>query len=117
MTCPVCGLATIVEAETERRRCPNCFHPLPEHRSASAEPPAGTPRLSDLSPGDEAEIARVHAADPAALRKIIAMGLLPQVRVRLLRKFPSFVFEAGESHFTVDRELASAIYVVPKRPA
>jgi DtxR family Mn-dependent transcriptional regulator len=39
------------------------------------------------------------------------MGVLPQVPVTLIRRFPSFVFEAGYSQFAVDEEIAATIYV------
>jgi len=41
----------------------------------------------------------------------MAIGVLPGVSIRLLRRFPSFVFEAGYSQFAVDEEIASALYV------
>jgi DtxR family Mn-dependent transcriptional regulator len=39
------------------------------------------------------------------------MGVLPQVSIALLRRFPAFVFEAGYSQFAVDEEMAASIYV------
>jgi Fe2+ transport system protein FeoA len=39
------------------------------------------------------------------------MGVLPGVAITLLRRSPSFVFEAGYSQFAVDEEIAADIYV------
>ena len=39
------------------------------------------------------------------------MGLLPGTELRLLRRFPAFVFETGETQFVIDRELAGTIFV------
>jgi Fe2+ transport system protein FeoA len=39
------------------------------------------------------------------------MGVLPGVSITLLRRSPSFVFEAGYSQFAVDKEIATDIHV------
>ena len=67
--------------------------------------------LSDLQPGQRGQIAYIQMNNPRRLQKLMAMGVLPGVSVKLLRRFPSYVFEAGYSQFAVDEEIASAIYV------
>ena len=47
----------------------------------------------------------------------MALGVLPGVDIRLLRRFPSFVFQIGYAQFAVDRELAQKIRVRWERPA
>jgi DtxR family Mn-dependent transcriptional regulator len=49
--------------------------------------------------------------NPRRLQKLMAMGVLPGVSISLLRRFPSFVFEAGYSQFAVDEDIAADIYV------
>ena len=67
--------------------------------------------LCDLQPHQGGHIAYIHMHDPKRLQKLMAMGMLPGTSITLLRRFPSFVFEAGHSQFAVDEEIASDIYV------
>ncbi len=67
--------------------------------------------LCELQPGQHGHIAYVQMNNPGHLQKLMAMGVLPQVPVTLIRRFPSFVFEAGYSQFAVDEEIAANIYV------
>lgn len=59
----------------------------------------------------KAEVAHVHTQDRRALQKIIAMGVLPKTQITLLQKFPSYVFEVQNTRFSIDKELASSIYL------
>lgn len=67
--------------------------------------------LSELEPGQQGQIAYLQMSHPARLQKLMAMGVLPGGKISLVRRFPSFVFESGYSQFTVDEDIASAIYV------
>ncbi len=68
-------------------------------------------RLSEMDPGDEGEIAYVLTEEPDKLRTLMAMGILPGMQVRLVRHFPSYVFNVGHTQYAVDRQLADQIYV------
>ncbi len=52
-----------------------------------------------------------EAEDSKQTQKLAAMGVLPGVPITLLRRSPSFVFEAGYSQFAVDEAIAADIYV------
>ena len=39
------------------------------------------------------------------------MGILPGANIKVIRQFPSYVFQVGYSQFAVDRPLAEVIYV------
>ncbi len=67
--------------------------------------------LAELEPGQRGRIAYIQMDDPARLQKLMAMGVLPGVPVALVRRSPSFVFEAGHSQFAVDEEIAANVYV------
>lgn len=67
--------------------------------------------LCDLQPGESGRIAYLHMNDPRRLEKLIAMGVLPGVPIRLVRRYPSVTFEAGYSQFAVDEETAADLYV------
>ena len=64
-----------------------------------------------MQPGIETEIIAVRPRDQRILHKLTALGLLPGVRVRLLRRFPCYLIELGHTQIALDRELASAIVV------
>ena len=67
--------------------------------------------LCELEPGDRGHVAYIQMNNPRRLQKMMAMGVLPGVPITLLRRFPSFVFEAGYSQFAVDEDIAADIYV------
>lgn len=67
--------------------------------------------LCALQPGQQGHIAYIQMNNPKRLQKLMAMGMLPGVSIALLRRFPSFVFEAGYSQFAVDEKIAADIYV------
>ena len=67
--------------------------------------------LCELRPGDSGHIAYIQMNNPQRLQKLMAMGVLPGVSLRVLRDSPSYVFEAGYSQFAVDEEIAADIFV------
>ena len=67
--------------------------------------------MTNLSVNQKGRIARVDTRDHKKLKKIMAMGVLPGMAVILIQKFPSYVFQVGQSQFAVDKELAECICV------
>ncbi len=67
--------------------------------------------LDQLELKDKGQIAYLQAKDKNQMQKLISIGALPGVPIALLQKFPSYVFQIGESQFAIDRELAESIYV------
>lgn len=67
--------------------------------------------LSELRKGQRGEIAYIHTADRKMLKKIMAMGALPGLSITLNQRFPSYVFQIGESRFAVDKNVADQIQV------
>ena len=71
--------------------------------------------LVELREGQHGTIAYLRMGgvedDPKQTQKLTAMGVLPGVPITLLRRSPSFVFEAGYSQFAVDESIAADIYV------
>lgn len=76
---------------------------------------ASVPRLispmAELKPGVTGKIAYIQLKDAQRLQKLMAMGVLPGVNVRVLRDYPAVVFEAGYSQFAIDEDIAADIYV------
>lgn len=67
--------------------------------------------LSDLEVKEKGKVAYLQAKDSSSMQKLIGIGAIPGVNITLLQKFPSYVFQIGNSQFAVDKELASLIYV------
>jgi len=74
-------------------------------------------RLSGMNPDDEGEIAYLVMDDPDRLKKVMAMGILPGMKVRLVRQYPSYVFDVGNTQYAVDERIADGIYVRVTQPA
>lgn len=67
--------------------------------------------LPELEVNKNAKISHLETKDPTALQKIISIGALPNADIKLIQKFPSYVFQLGKSQFAIDKDLASCIYV------
>jgi len=67
--------------------------------------------LSSLEKKEKGKVAYIHTKDPKKLQKLLAMGVLPGMSVSILQKFPSYVFQIGQSQFAVDKDLADGIYI------
>ena len=67
--------------------------------------------LVDLEVKDKGQIAYLQAKDTSQMQKLLSIGAIPGVSISLLQKFPSYIFQIGQSQFAIDKELASCIYV------
>lgn len=67
--------------------------------------------LSELDVHQRGKVAYIWTKDNSILQKVIAMGILPGMTISLIQKYPSYVFQVGQSQFAVDKEIASVIYV------
>ncbi|UCC95247.1 MAG: metal-dependent transcriptional regulator [Candidatus Omnitrophota bacterium] len=68
--------------------------------------------LKELVPGNTGKISYINTQDTQTLKRLISMGILPGNQIKLLHRFPSFVFEMGNSNFAIDKDLAENIYVL-----
>ena len=128
--CSKCGFVKGCEGV----RCPNCLYemvPQPKwvrrivnffgkskesQRSRHAHPKSSGPEffpLHRLPLNTRGEISHLDLKDENRLKKVMSIGALPGSEVTLLQKFPSYVFQIGLSQFSIDQEIASAIYVKP----
>jgi DtxR family Mn-dependent transcriptional regulator len=67
--------------------------------------------LADLEPGQAGVIAYLQAQRRDLLQRLLTMGALPGAPVSLRQRFPSFVFDLGQTQVAVDAETARDIYV------
>lgn len=72
---------------------------------------ATTRALTLLEPGQIAEVVELCPPDDTTLRKLVALGLLPGVRLTLLRRFPCYLLQLGHAQLAMDQQLASTILV------
>ncbi|HEY3382015.1 MAG TPA: FeoA family protein [Vicinamibacterales bacterium] len=68
-------------------------------------------RLASLRVGERGVVARVLRDDPARAERLKALGVTPGARVRLLQRFPGFVFECDQTELAVEPAVARSILV------
>lgn len=67
--------------------------------------------LSEMQTNETGRIAYIQTKDKAIMQKLMAMGILPGEPIRLIHRFPSFVFETRQTQYAVDTDIADCIYV------
>lgn len=67
--------------------------------------------LDQINPGENATVVSLGVACPGHLRKLLAFGLLPGTRVKLVQSVPVFVVESGHTRVALDRDIARSILV------
>ncbi len=93
--------------------CPD-GHPIPRGaccRKAEQDRVQEVGPLCDGRAEQRGVVAYLSTRDNREIQKLMAMGILPGSDIRLIRLFPSYIFEIGQSQFTVDRQLAEKIFV------
>lgn len=71
--------------------------------------------LADFKKDEAGTIAYIYTKEKHELQKIMALGALPSNHIKLIQRFPSYVFQIGHSQFAVDKPLAKKIFVRPKK--
>lgn len=80
-------------------------------RANSKKSSEATKPLTDLRLNQGALIDHLDMESHRKLEELIAMGVLPGKEIKVIQKFPSYVFQVGFSQFSIDKDLASCIYV------
>lgn len=94
-----------------------CPHgkPIPRGKCCSGKTGKGISKfvapLNELEVNEKGQISYLNTKDASQMRKLMGIGIMPGMAIRLTQKFPSYVFQVGQSQFAVDKDLASAIYV------
>lgn len=68
-------------------------------------------RLASLGVGERSVVVRVLRDNPARAERLKALGVTPGARVRLLQRFPGFVFECDQTELAVEPSVARAILI------
>lgn len=111
-------------------KCPNCGYEMPResffrrwyrHRNRWG---AGKRRwmeqhgyqrqemlLAELNSGEQGIVSRIATDNPAILNKLMALGILPGMPVKMLQKSPSYVFQVGNTRITADGNIVASVLV------
>jgi len=68
-------------------------------------------RLASLGVGARGVVLRVLRDDAARAERLRALGVTPGARVRVLQRFPGFVFECDQTELAIEPSVARAILV------
>ncbi|WP_312203689.1 FeoA family protein [Anaerospora hongkongensis] len=69
--------------------------------------------ILNMQDGQEGTIAELATQDKDILRKLMSMGILPGVGVKVIMKYPSVVLQAGYTQVALDSGIASVVVVDP----
>lgn len=67
--------------------------------------------LSEMKKNDTGTVSELDTSNKNILRKLMSMGILPGMPLRMIQTFPSYVFEVGYTQVAVDKEIASTVMV------
>lgn len=96
------------------RVCPH-GNPIPMGRCCRREEAYTThvvAPLAELDADQEGRIAYLHTRDQNRLQKLMAMGVLPGKPIRVIQRFPSYVFQIDQTQIAVDDEIAHEIFII-----
>jgi Fe2+ transport system protein A len=67
--------------------------------------------LTELKHGQKGIVAGLDTNDESISKKLMSMGILPGMPLKVIQTFPSYVFQVGYTQVAVDKTIASAILV------
>jgi Fe2+ transport system protein FeoA len=67
--------------------------------------------LTSLDEGERGVVVHVLGDSPERAERLKALGVTPGARVRLLQRFPGFVFQCDQTELAVEPSVARAILV------
>lgn len=68
-------------------------------------------QLTKMKKNQKGIISELNTEDKNILRKLMSMGILPGMTLRVIQAFPSYVFQVGYTQVALDHEIASVIKV------
>ena len=80
------------------------------HAEESAE---DTLPLTALRVGEAGTVCELRLHDHTIAQKLLALGVVPGVRVRVVQRFPVYVLQIGYTQIAIDHHLAKAVRVEP----
>jgi DtxR family transcriptional regulator, Mn-dependent transcriptional regulator len=68
-------------------------------------------RLNALRPGERGVVVRVASDDHGRAERLTALGVTPGAAIRLLQRFPGYVFQCDQTELAVEPDVAGTILV------
>lgn len=84
--------------------------PLPDDTGCAGTDCASL-SLTELQIGRPAVISCLEQPSSREARKLVALGVLPGVRLRLMQRYPAYVIRLGHTELAVDTAMAALIRV------
>ncbi|MBM3451373.1 MAG: metal-dependent transcriptional regulator [Armatimonadetes bacterium] len=121
-----CKMEHVISPEVEARldvvlgAPTHCPHGQPIPRPDGAMEPLAHRTLADVAPDRSVEVASIPEEDPALVRYLSEVGLVPGARVHVVGVAPfrgPIFFEAGGARQAVGPDVAQRVRVAPKRNA
>lgn len=104
--CPGCGYHSLPIEEVAKPQAPPAVEPLPMKGSGVARP------LSELAVGAQARLLSFDGLNDKDLQRLMAYGLVPGVRLKVLQRVPAYILKVHETELAVEGALTKAIYVL-----
>lgn len=96
-------------------KCPNCSFEIPitvnYNKEKEGETMSSQRRLSEINTEQMGTVIRLDINNKNVLKKLISMGVLPGMSVKMLQKFPSYLLQVGNTQLAIDKKIAETIYV------
>ncbi len=70
--------------------------------------------LAALRTGQHGTVSCLPEPESREARKLVALGVLPGVQLRMMQRYPGYVFRMGHSEFAIDAAMADHIRVFPE---
>lgn len=67
-----------------------------------------------MKSGDKGIISALDTSNVQRVRKLMALGILPGMALSVIQKFPTWVFQVGNTQVALDNDCASCIIVDTK---
>lgn len=71
--------------------------------------------LNELYPGDEGKLSYIYSRSPELINRLMSLGLVPGRKIKVLKRFPSYIIQIENTRIALDEEVAKNIYVVKLR--
>jgi DtxR family Mn-dependent transcriptional regulator len=95
------------------KTCPH-GRPIPPGKCCShrrMELRAAVVPLVDMKPKESGVVAYLSSRKTDVVQKLMALGVLPGIAVRVIQTFPSIVAQFGQTQVALDQSLAGDIYI------
>lgn len=99
-------------------KCPNCGFEMPEEpawirklRSIGGIKVGKSVKATELKKGTGGIVSELDTADTERAKKLMALGILPGMPIKAVQKFPTWVFQIGNTQVALDNGCARCIKV------